>query len=179
MSHSSKAGKGWTIQWVTENQNKIKEVLDLGCGSGTYSTLFREKYPVLKNSNWTGIEIWEPYLEKYNLRSKYNQVILGDLRTISYDQLGLFDLCFLGDVLEHMEKEDSIKVVNAVLNISKRIIISIPIVHFPGGESEGNPYQEHVKDDWSDEEVRETFPHILDGFREKKIGVYLLGKKEF
>jgi hypothetical protein len=81
---------------------------------------------------------------------------------------------FAGDVLEHITKEEAIKVVDDLLKVAKRIIVSIPIVHFPQGEEEGNPYEAHVKDDWSHTEMLETFPQIKRSWTGNIIGVYLL-----
>lgn len=179
MPTSSKAGKSWTVNWVKTNKEKIKRVLDLGCGEGTYANYIKKKNNLLLNSIWVGIEIHSPYIEKYKLNEKYDKIINYDIRQLNFDELGEFDLCFLGDVLEHMTKEESIAVVKNVLDYCKRIIISIPVVYFPGAPHEDNPYEAHIKDDWSDLEVKESFPCILDSYREKAIGVYLLGKREF
>jgi SAM-dependent methyltransferase len=179
MPTSMKSGKQWTVNWIKNNQNKINSILDLGCGMGTYSHLLKNKNNILRDANWVGIEAWAPYIEKYNLKTKYNTVHNVDIRNLNYKKLGTFDLCFMGDVLEHITKEESIKVVDEALAHCKRIIISIPVVHFPQGALEDNPYEIHVKDDWSDEEVKSTFPYIIDSTVEGKIGVYLLGKDKF
>jgi hypothetical protein len=47
-------------------------------------------------------------------------------------------------------------------------------VYLPQGADHGNQYEIHVKPDWSDEEVRESFPNIVEHHVEGIIGVYLL-----
>lgn len=176
MPVSSKAGKVWSITWIKQNQEQIKRVLDLGAGSGTYPTIIKKKNKLLTNAEWVGVEIWEPYIERFQLTTLYNKVINVDIRKFNFDEHDKFDLCILGDVLEHMTKDESVQVVKNALEHCKYILISIPVVHFPQGESEGNPYEVHIKDDWSDEEVKLSFPCIIDSTREKAIGVYLLSK---
>lgn len=174
MPISSKRGKKQIIRWVEDTLIEINSVLDVGCGVGTYLQLFKEDRKILSNSAWTGVEVWTPYIEKYKLKDRYNLLINCDVRLLDYNNLGTFDLCFLGDVLEHMSKEESLDVVTKILKISKYVIISIPIVHYPQAEVENNPYEIHVKDDWSDSEVKDTFPYIIDHRIDNDIGVYLL-----
>jgi hypothetical protein len=57
---------------------------------------------------------------------------------------------------------------------SKRVIISIPIVNYPQDEVGGNPFERHVKDDWSHQEMMDTFPQITKHWQGKVIGVYFL-----
>ena len=62
---------------------------------------------VLPNAVIDGVEIWEPYITKYNLVNKYNNIIVRDVR--EHDDFN-YDLVIFGDVLEHMSEEDAIKV---------------------------------------------------------------------
>jgi len=176
MPSSNKEGKGTIITWISECHDSIKRVLDLGAGIGTYSKLLRGKHRYLTHSHWTAIEVWEPYIRKYNLRSMYHEVYNEDIRTFDYKKLKWVDLTFAGDVLEHITKEEAIDVINKVMGISRIAIISIPIIHMPQGEAEGNPYEVHVKDDWTHEEVLDTFPHIQKFDAGRKVGVYWLEK---
>lgn len=175
MPISSRAGKKKIIQWVKSFKN-INTILDLGCGVGTYIKIFKEEGDILKNTKWTGVEVWTPYIEKFKLIDRYDNIINADIREVNFQTLGNFNLCFLGDVLEHVTKDQSIKLVNELVNYCDYVIISIPIGHWPQDAIEENPYEVHVKDDWSDSEVKETFPHIIDSAIDKKIGVYLLKK---
>jgi glycosyltransferase involved in cell wall biosynthesis len=130
-------------------------VLDVGPGVGTYSDLFRHyEIPI---ERFDAVEIWEPYITKYQLEKKYTNVHKADIREWeNFD----YDLVVLGDILEHMSKEDAVALWERIGKQAKYAIISIPIVHLPQGEEEGNPYEAHVKDDWTVEEVLDTFPHI-------------------
>jgi hypothetical protein len=57
------------------------------------------------------------------------------------------------------------------------VVISIPIHHCPQGAWGGNPYEIHVKDDWTHQEVMESFPGIKQFLKKTKtIGVYWIEK---
>jgi SAM-dependent methyltransferase len=174
MPSSNKEGKSVIREWVTEFGPDVKTVLDLGVGNGTYHRLYTRKSPALKEAYWIGVEAWEPYIREFDLLTRYNKIINADIRTVDFNTLSPIDLVFAGDVLEHITKEEAIKVVDDLLKVAKRIIVSIPIVHFPQGEEEGNPYEAHVKDDWSHTEMLETFPQIKQSWTGNIIGVYLL-----
>jgi len=176
MPSSNKEGKGSIIGWIHERQHDIKRVLDLGPGIGTYSKFLRGKHRYLAHSHWIGIEVWKPYITKYNLNVMYHEIYNEDIRTFDYKKLKWVDCTFAGDVLEHITKEEAIDVINKVFEISKIIIISIPIIYMPQEESENNPYEVHVKPDWTHTEVLDTFPYIQKYEVGKKIGVYWLEK---
>ena len=48
-------------------------ILDIGCGAGAYARMFPE-------SKVTGVEIWQPYIEQYNLRHIYDELHVEDAR---------------------------------------------------------------------------------------------------
>ncbi|MBY0404359.1 MAG: hypothetical protein K2X66_10710, partial [Cyanobacteria bacterium] len=147
--------------------------LDIGIGEGTYSRFFRSLVP---NSQWVGIEAWGPYLEQFSLSEKYDQIVLSDARYVDWTKLGRFDVAFMGDVLEHMTLEESKEVYEQVSNIARFCIISIPVVHMPQGAELGNPFEIHVKDDWTHGEVMETFPFIQSHTVDRSLGVYIAAK---
>lgn len=141
--------------------SKIKEfgaenILDVGAGLGTYAI-------ELKAANWggniVGLEVWEPYIELYGLRSKYDDLILKDVR--EHDDFN-YDVVIFGDILEHMTKDEAVSIWKKTSEQARAALIAIPIIHYPQGEWGGNPYEEHVKDDWTVQEVLDTFHGIVD-----------------
>jgi len=173
MPTSSHHGKAKTAEWIAEHTD-IKHILDIGCGEGTYPLLMKNEFNVALDATWWGVEVWKENIIKYNLETLYEKVINEDARKLNWDEMPKFDLVIFGDVLEHMTKEESQLLVKSALKHSKYCLISIPIQHFPQGEHEGNPYEEHVKDDWSRSEVLESFPCITRDHGSKKIGIFWL-----
>ena len=163
MPYSFDLGK----QYVKNIVGRVKHdrMLDVGAGSGTYAKLFPK-------SEWTGIEVWETYINQFNLNDLYKDIIVGDVRSFRFPTLGKFDVAIAGDVLEHMTADEAVFVVNNLRAIADTVIVSIPIGHHPQGEFEGNPYETHVVDDWTDERVRDVFKDITWGAVDGCIGVY-------
>lgn len=161
MPFSSPNGKD-TIKWIVDRVSR-ETALDIGAGMGDYARLF-------PNIKMTGIEIWEPYIEKYDLKALYDQVLNVDARTYEFD--GQYDIGFLGDVLEHMEVEEAKALFEKTRACCKTVIISIPIGYYPQGEWEGNPYERHVTNDWSVEEVIGAFGQPTYWVKDAEIGVF-------
>jgi len=163
MPYSSESGKAYIRNII--GRIKHDRMLDIGCGSGTYAKMFPE-------AQWVGVEAWEPYINEFGLNNFYNQIVLGDARSVTFAHLGRFDVAMLGDVLEHMEKEEAVELFNRVRAIADTVIVSIPIGHYPQDAYNGNPHEKHVTDNWSDQEFRETFGKPTVGYVENEIGVY-------
>jgi len=155
--------------WILEKINEagIQSILDVGAGSGTYSDAFSEAGMSFEILN--AIEVWQPYIEEFKLKNKYNFVYEGDVR--DHDHF-FYDLIIFGDILEHMSVSDALEVWNKVSKQADYAVISIPIIHYHQGEINGNPYERHVKDDWSHEEVLLTFPGIVDCWQGEVVGAY-------
>jgi hypothetical protein len=145
--------------WV---QEKIKEinpsiVLDIGAGAGIYLDVVRNALgnePVVH-----AVEIWEPYVQYFNLKDRYNRVFEMDAREV---QDFNYDLVILGDILEHMPEEDAVHLWNRISKQAKYAIISIPIVHYHQDALNGNPYEVHVEEDWNTDRVLEKFSNIIE-----------------
>lgn len=178
MSFSLKSGKAETLAWFQHNESNITTVVDIGPGSGTYINLIKEEAKCCVNATWIGVEIWKPYIEKFQLESRYNKILNQDIRTVNWSNLSP-DVVIAGDVLEHMTKDDAVALVNQILTVAKTLIISIPIRYMPQDEhAYENPHEAHIKDDWSHDEVMATWGHyIFDSYRKSqksKLGVYWL-----
>ncbi|HEY9840951.1 MAG TPA: class I SAM-dependent methyltransferase, partial [Candidatus Obscuribacterales bacterium] len=175
MPYSSRDGKELTAQLLLrlDGHFHFRRILDVGAGSGTYSLLLRSRLP---QAEWTALEIWEPWRERFELDQRYNRVIMADARSWEID--GDYDLVLMGDILEHMQKAEAQDLVLRLLHHCQLLLIAIPIVPMAQEAWEGNPYEAHIKDDWSDAEVRASFPNISLAFIGAEVGVYLLSSDQ-
>lgn len=155
MPHSDGANKGWSLEKIKEINPRT--ILDCGTGSGIYSDIIKENF---KDSIvLDGIEVWQPYIDEYSLKDKYNSLTKIDVR--KHENFN-YDLVIFGDILEHMSKEDALSLWGKVSKQAKYAIIAIPIIHYPQGSAFGNPYEVHVKDDWTVQEVLDSFTNIIE-----------------
>ncbi len=167
MPMSSDEGKPWIREriWSLAGADPVS-VLDIGPGVGTYAKLLRG--PAV--AHLTGLEVWAPYVETYRLREHYDEIVIGDARTTRLPQA---DVVVLGDVLEHMPRTDALQLWERSATAARRAVyLSIPIVHYPQGEIEANPYEVHVEDDWDHDSVLQAFGGIGAHWLGSEVGVY-------
>ncbi|QRN99064.1 hypothetical protein JRI60_08605 [Archangium violaceum] len=172
MAKSSPKGKQWTFRLYAElvKQGFVERVVDIGPGHGTYSGI------QVEGQFWTAVEVWGPYVREFELSQRYDRVIVADARWVDWSLLGGFDLALCGDVMEHMEKQQAVELADRLLRHGRFVIISIPIEPYPQDEVNGNPFEVHVKDDWSHDEVMASFPDVVLSHRHGDIGVYCLAR---
>ncbi len=148
MPSSDKQGKDIIRKWI-EQRNDITTIVDLGPGEGTYPRLL-----VNKEYIWKAVEIWAPYIKQFCLDNIYDEIRVGDIR---YMELPDGDCCIAGDVLEHMSKEDAIKVINKIDKQFKHVVLSIPINHHSKDIVNGNWFEIH-KSIWHLDELNNIIP---------------------
>ena len=165
---SSAEGKTWTqarIHDLAERHGPL-DVLDVGPGVGTYAKLLAgpDVHRII------GLEVWEPYLTTYSLDRFYDELIVGDVRTTALPEV---DVVILGDVLEHMSRGDALAVWERAAAAARRAVyLSLPIVHYPQDEIEGNPFEVHVEEDWEVDSVLEAFDGIGEVWSGTEVGVF-------
>ena len=172
MSTSDPANKAWTIRQIAKLSPQ--SVLDVGPGEGHYLEFI--KGFIGKHVKVDGVEVWQPYVEKFNLSERYDELCVKDVR--DHDNFD-YDLVIFGDVLEHMSEPDAVSVWEKASRQARYGLISIPIVHHPQGAHDNNPYEIHVEEDWSTQKVLEKF-HSIVAYKEFRItGVFIadFGKK--
>ena len=167
MPMSSEEGKSWIRDRVAALAAEHPvSVLDVGPGVGTYARLLAG----LPLERITGLEVWEPYVRTYHLDRFYDEIIIGDARVT---ELPKADVVILGDVVEHMSRAEGLQLWQRCGAAARRaVFLSIPIVHYPQHEIEGNPFEVHVEEDWSHESVLSSFGGISAWWQGSEVGVY-------
>lgn len=150
MPYSSSDGKQFALRAMRQLPG-IDTVLDIGAGSGTWARLAR---PEGVGEHWKAVEIHEPYLTRFKLHDLYDEVAVSDGITYLTTVPEEWDLVILGDVVEHYTREKGARLVELACKRASYVIISLPIIEWHQGESEGNEHEAHLHH-WSDEEVRE------------------------
>lgn len=124
-----------------------KSIMDVGCGFGKWGFLCREFLDIRdKNyfpSEWKiridGIEIFSKYLTEIH-KYIYNKIYVKDVR--NFDIKG-YDLVILGDIIEHFEKDEAIKLIDRLIKNNNNILISTPDGFYEQDEYKGNKHQIH------------------------------------
>ena len=160
MPSSVKHGKA-EIKRFIHNMVDIRTIIDVGAGSATYPKLLGGWY------NWIGVEIFEPYVEKFELNKYYNKIILGDISEI---ELPGADCIIFGDVLEHLPKNKALQVLRSALVKYKHVVVSIPIGHYPGQIHYGNENEAHISE-WEIKDIQQLTAWKEEYFI-KQIGIF-------
>jgi SAM-dependent methyltransferase len=156
-------------KWFTDLilRLKPKTFLDVGAGAGKYLNLIRASLG--EEPGVTALEVWEPYIEKFDLKKRYNRVIQDDVRNINDFK---YDMVIFGDVLEHLPEQEAIQVWNKVSQQAGYGVISLPIIRFPQGAINDNPYEIHQKEDWNAYRVIKAFNGIVDYIEFRVVGSF-------
>ena len=146
--------KGSVLNWFLQNVPLDTSILDIGAGCGTYSTLIRGY-----GYKMDAVEIWEPYITKYDLKNKYGWVYEENVLKMPLDVLGAYDFYILGDVLEHLSVEDAQWLMNFLKVRDKKYLVAVPYV-MEQGEYEGNVHETHLQPDLTPENMLERYPDL-------------------
>ncbi|MGV6873566.1 class I SAM-dependent methyltransferase [Pseudochelatococcus sp. B33] len=167
MPHSYSEHKDWMLDKYLAI--RPQSVLDIGSGAGTYAKLMRPHF----RSHWTGIEVWAPYIEQFDLRSKYDLVIVADVLHLDIGTISPRPtLAIAGDVLEHMPKDAAKAQIARLKQWVDDILISIPLGEMPQDSVNGNWYERHLAT-WEHGEMLEALGgNVVDSIRGKALGAY-------
>lgn len=150
--------------YIKENIPLNNKILDVGPGIGTYSNLLRGF-----GYKMDCIEIWEPYIHDFNLKEKYDNVYLGSI--IDFD-ISDYDFIILGDVLEHLTKEDAVKLIEKIHVLGKKCLVAIPYT-MEQGEYHGNIYETHLQSDLTLEIMSERYPQLEMIYSNTQYGYFI------
>jgi autotransporter strand-loop-strand O-heptosyltransferase len=150
-------------EWFLNNVPTSKRILDVGPGMGTYSDLLRSSgYRI------DAIEIYEPYIDKYKLREKYDNVYVGDITKFDISD---YDFIILGDVLEHIPTDLAVDLIRKITQ-KKECLVAIPY-EMEQGEYEGNIHETHHQPDLTHDVMFERYPELTCIYRNEHYGYYM------
>lgn len=156
------------VRWFIKKHN-INSVLDVGAGSGTYADMMGHLV-----NRIDAVEIWQPYVEQFNLSDKYDHIIVGNVLDLTPDYFDPYDLIIFGDVLEHMTKEDSVNLwCGLEITQARYGMISVPIVHYPQGAEFGNPFEEHVQEHLTPDAIRRDYGPFVNEWEYEITGTFI------
>ena len=110
--------------------------VDVGAGDGFYGKLVKRFFPICYA---IAIEKNKAYLAKFNLASIYDKVIHDDIIE-AIEKIDNVELMIFGDILEHLEKGLSTKVLKKGAEKSSFIIVNSPL----GFQPQQHEYEEEI-----------------------------------
>jgi ubiquinone/menaquinone biosynthesis C-methylase UbiE len=103
--------------------NEIKNLCDVGCGTGAFEELFSKYQP---NVNFTGIDLLSEYLQICQSKNIKNAKFLeGDINKLNFDN-NQFDLVVNMGVLQNFNG-DVVLAINELCRISKRYLYVVTL----------------------------------------------------
>lgn len=121
---------------LTSALSGCDSVIDVGCG--TDSRLQYARFSGYK----IGADGYAPALDPtHRLHDEYRQC---DVRQLSFSPKSV-DACVCLDVIEHLAKEDGLRLLESLERIARKIVVvATPNGFLPQPPTEDNPYQEHL-----------------------------------
>lgn len=129
---------------------KTTKILDIGAGWGKYRTLLPEY-------KMDACEVWKPYVEQQELEKLYDKVFVDNICDIEIDH---YDAIIMGDVLEHLDKQDAMDLLPRLFSKSEEVYIVVPYC-YAQDEVDDNPYEIHQQADLTRLVMLDRYP-LLD-----------------
>lgn len=129
---------------LEEIPKNVESLIDVGCGRGIVGALTR----IYRNpTRLVGVDIFPPYVDFCKKFSLYDEVYLMDLRQTPLPFKNReFEVATCIEVIEHIHKEYSEKLLDELQRIADIVIVSTPSHYFkqPKHHVDCNPFQAHV-----------------------------------
>lgn len=124
-------------------------IVDIGPGEGTYSILARH---LRFDARWIGVEVFDPYIERFSLREKYDEIVVANVLDYQWPTEPFTVL--MGDVIEHLSFWHAYNLLEMLKTKATEIMVSLPIVYSPQGCVHGNEFESHLYQ-WDFESMKE------------------------
>lgn len=151
--------KEFMIKTVPPNMR----ILDVGAGNGTYARLLRENFEYLD-----ALEVFVPYIEKFNLKEQYKKVYKGNIINFPID---FHDFFIFGDVLEHLDIFEAQRIIREITEAKKGCLVAVPYM-MEQGIHEDNPAEIHIQYDLTHEIMLERYPELELLHKNEHYGYY-------
>ena len=138
-------------EFLVTNYMRESTILDVGCGQGDYINLLSDYF-----IHFDAVEIFEPYIEQFHLRDRYDNVY--NMNIIDYE-FDYYDIIIMGDILEHIEREQSIQLIKKLVQKCTELLVILPFF-LPQDMVNNNIYEKHLQTDLDEESMNIFFPDL-------------------
>jgi SAM-dependent methyltransferase len=137
--------------YLVNNFKHSSTILDVGCGHGFYIKLLKDYF-----TKFDAVEVWQPYIEEYKLEEMYDNVYNVNILDFEFEY---YDIIIMGDILEHLSREDAVNILNKLKNKCEELVVVVPY-YLPQNEVFGNKYEIHLQPDLSDDIMSKYYPML-------------------
>ncbi len=117
-----------------------KSILDVACGRGLPMMVLKQR---IRFKKIVGVDLYEPYINECRRKRIHDSYLDCDIRKLPYKNK-TFDIVMALQVLEHLDKNESLRVLGSLEKIAKKqIIVSMPIGKTYHPAVDGNKLQLH------------------------------------
>jgi hypothetical protein len=157
-------------KYVYKKYSKDIKILDIGPGVGTYAKLLSDY------KNIDCVEIYKPYINEFNLNQYYRNVYNMNILDFEFDY---YDLIIMGDILEHLDVDNSKKLLDKLLHRCDDIIISVPYLADFNYlyDNEPNKNELHIQVDLTEKVMFTRYPELKRMWSNDRIGVFVKNSK--
>ena len=155
--------------YLISNFSKKQTVLDVGPYDGYWSDELHGHF-----SYMDAVEAFEPYIERFGLKEKYDNVFISDIRNFEFKH---YDIIILGDVLEHMPIEDAQNLLKRLSSKCNQLVVIVPY-EYPQDAYDNNDYQIHHQEDLTDEIFKERYPGFELLAKDEVRGAYVKARSK-
>lgn len=142
------------IEHLVGRFDKNSKILDIGPGDGKWGYVLKDHY-----ENIDAIEIFEPYVERYNLKQFYKKVTVGNFLDLDFDY---YDVIIMGDVFEHVKRNEAQEWLKKIKNKCGELIIVVPFEYEQEWDGDyENKWGHHHQPDLNPTVMDENFPEII------------------
>ena len=101
-----------------------KDILDVGGGWGEPARFLSKKHRFRRRVN---ADIFLPHLNKSKTKGTHDEYVLCDVRHLPFRRKS-FDVVLCLEVIEHLEKEEGLKLLSSLEEIARRqVILTMPV----------------------------------------------------
>ncbi|MBK9332826.1 MAG: class I SAM-dependent methyltransferase [Ignavibacteria bacterium] len=175
-----------TSNWqnISYNIDLVKKldphsILDIGVGFGRWGVLFREFLEIWGDRNYSGkwnriidgVEIFPGYLKSYH-EYFYDNIYKTDALEFLKNTQSKYDLINCGDVIEHFEKNNALKLISFALDKGKYVLINIPVgSNWEQSAINDNQYEIH-RSVWEISDFTKYENHLITEFEDVELRKY-------
>ena len=141
------------MEYLKNNFSQSAKVLDIGGGDGKWARVMGSYFRHIDC-----VEIFEPYIERYNLKELYTNVYLNNFLNHEFDY---YDVVIMGDVFEHVTREEATEWLNKIRNKVGEIVIVVPFEYVQDWDGVyENVYGHHHQPDLTPLNMLERYPML-------------------